>query len=318
MTSLTPVRSVEQWAKELNEEWRKATDNAVRGFVDLGHNLIEAKASLPHGQWQIMVDEKLAFSSHVARAFMRIARWVNKNQNIDNIDVLSLLPPDYGTIDQITRLDSPTLGRLVADGTISPKLRRNEIKTLLNLEKVEADRKRIAGLRPRPGRYKTIVADPAWEYEAYSQQARASCGYARQSMDELRALDMKQWAEPNCHLWCWTTNAYVPKAIELVQHWGFKLEDILTWVKPHFGRGSYFRNSTEHCLLCSLGDISAKTSDLPSHFFAKRGEHSEKPDEFYDIVRAMCWEPYGEANQRKFRPDFTDLFMAGEPLKAAV
>ena len=51
-------------------------------------------------------------------------------------------------------------------------------------------------------------------------------------------------------------------------------------------------------------------ASIPTHFTALRGEHSEKPEVFYDIVRAASYPPYGEGNQRIARPDFTNLFTA--------
>ena len=50
MTTLAPVRSVEQWRDELNGKWQALVDNAVSGFVELGNALIEAKGSLEPGR----------------------------------------------------------------------------------------------------------------------------------------------------------------------------------------------------------------------------------------------------------------------------
>jgi hypothetical protein len=41
---------------------------------------------------------------------------------------------------------------------------------------------------------------------------------------------------------------------------------------------------------------------------AYRALHSEKPERFYDIVRAASFPPYGEAFQRTPRSDFANLF----------
>jgi hypothetical protein len=63
---------------------------------------------------------------------------------------------------------------------------------------------------------------------------------------------------------------------------------ILTWIKPPpFGLGSYYRNSTEQCLFATPAAAS-----IPTHFITPRGEHSEKPEAFYDIVRAASYPPY--------------------------
>ncbi len=49
------------------------------------------------------------------------------------------------------------------------------------------------------------------------------------------------WAEAKCHLYCWATNATLPRAFELVAAGGFAHKSVLTWVKKAWGLGSYFR-----------------------------------------------------------------------------
>ena len=97
----------------------------------------------------------------------------------------------------------------------------------------------------------------------------------------------------------------------MVEQWGFKYRLLLTWIKPSpFGLGSYFRHSTEHVIFATLGETTTRppAASIPTHFEAPRGEHSAKPERFYEIVRAASYPPSGEGNQRKPREDFTNLF----------
>jgi N6-adenosine-specific RNA methylase IME4 len=179
------------------------------------------------------------------------------------------------------------------------------------------DERRVLGLRPIIGKFRTIVLDPAWEYDWLSLAGRAKPGYAMQTHEELLALDVKAWAdeEAGCHLYLWTTNNFMDRAAELVQHWGFQHRTLITWIKPApFGLGSYFRNSTEHVRFATLGDTTTRPAgaSIPTHFEAPRGEHSEKPECFYEIVRCASYPPYGEGNQRTPRPDFVNLFRPTE------
>jgi N6-adenosine-specific RNA methylase IME4 len=96
------------------------------------------------------------------------------------------------------------------------------------------------------------------------------------------------------------------EACKLVEYWGFQHRNVITWIKPPpFGMGSYFRNTTEHVLFATRGK-SATTrpaaASIPTHFEAPRGEHSEKPEEFYKIVKRASYPPFGEGNQRQPRP----------------
>lgn len=170
------------------------------------------------------------------------------------------------------------------------------------------DEARIIGVAPVEGRFRTLVIDPPWDYEWLSLAGRAAPGYATMSHDELLAMDVPSWAEDNCHLYLWTTNNFMTRAVELMARWGFQHKTVLTWVKPRWGLGSYFRNSTEHALFGVRGELRTRSDSIATHFEAPVGEHSEKPEQFYEIVRAASYPPYGEAFQRTDRSDFSNLF----------
>ncbi len=84
---------------------------------------------------------------------------------------------------------------------------------MLRLARVDEDEQRILNLVPVVGKFRTLVLDPAWDYDWLSIAARAKPGYAMQTIDSLRALDVRAWAdeEEGCHLYCWTTNNFVAR-----------------------------------------------------------------------------------------------------------
>jgi N6-adenosine-specific RNA methylase IME4 len=309
--NLTPT----EWAERLNEQWDRLAETTVEGFVRLGQDLRRCKDALKrrrgHGEWMIMV-EHLKFHIRIAQKFMRIAEWVDRMRLIES-HLPRLLPPDYNTINDLTRLTEPKFIELVRQGVVSPSLARNEVSKIVRIERVQADEARVINLRPVAGKFRTIILDPAWDYDWLSVAGRAKPGYAMQTLDDLHVLDVAAWAdeEIGCHLYCWVTNNFMAQACKLVAHWGFQHRTLITWLKPPpFGLGSYFRNSTEHCIFATRGDTTTRpaAASIATHFEAERGEHSEKPEKFYEIVRAASYPPYGEANQREPRPDFVDLF----------
>jgi N6-adenosine-specific RNA methylase IME4 len=110
------------------------------------------------------------------------------------------------------------------------------------------------------------------------------------TVEQLETLDVAQWAEDNCHLYLWTTNNFIGKACDLMGRWGFEHKTVLTWIKTgKFGLGNYFRNSTEHVLFGVRGQLRTRVDNIPTHFEAPRLEHSEKPERFYEIVRAASY-----------------------------
>ena len=104
----------------------------------------------------------------------------------------------------------------------------------------------------------------------------------------------------------------MPQANELVAAWGLAHKTIITWVKPRIGFGKYFRNRTEHVLFAIKGDLAVRCHNISTAFEAPPGEHSEKPERFYEIVRQASPGPYGEVFQRNPRPDFVNLFETRE------
>jgi N6-adenosine-specific RNA methylase IME4 len=169
------------------------------------------------------------------------------------------------------------------------------------------DEHRVLSLQPREGKFRTLVVDPPWAYDM-DFLGRGAPKYSLMERDEILALPVAEWAEDDSHLYLWATNAILPFAIECMAAWGFQHKSVLTWVKPRFGLGSYFRGSTEHVLFGVRGKLMTRSTSIATHFEAPVGEHSEKPNKFYEIVRAASYLPAGEAFQRKARPDFVNLF----------
>src|ERR1035441_7821933 len=77
---------------------------------------------------------------------------------------------------------------------------------------------------------------------------------------------------------------------------------MITWVKPSFGLGNYFRGQTEHVLFGVKGSQMLKRKDVGTVFSAPRGKgHSAKPVEFYELVESCSPAPYLEMFSRSDR-----------------
>ena len=179
------------------------------------------------------------------------------------------------------------------------------------------DEIRILDLAPVRGLFRTLVVDFPWEEDNISE----SCGhdYATMSLDEIAAVPIESWAEENCHGYFWGTNNTLSLLFGLLPRWGFQHKTIHTWTKPDLGFGRYFRNTTEHVVFAVRGELrtrSAGRSTRTDHDWPV-GENSVKPEGFYDLVRACSYPPYGEAFQRRARPDFTNLYQTPAAMSEA-
>ena len=159
---------------------------------------------------------------------------------------------------------------------------------------------------PLQASYQTIVLDPPWDWgdEGDNDQlGRATPTYATMPLDKVAALPVGALAAVNCHLYLWITNRSLPKGFGLIEAWGFRYITCLTWIKPSFGMGNYFRGSTEQVLFAVKGSLPLLRHDAPTHFQAPRpGRHSGKPVEFYRLVESCSPGPWLEMFARQERP----------------
>lgn len=155
-------------------------------------------------------------------------------------------------------------------------------------------------------RYQAIVIDPPWDWgdEGDADQlGRARPTYGTMSHAELLSLPVGSQADANAHIYMWITNRSLPKGFGLLEAWGFRYITTLTWCKPHFGMGNYFRGQTEHVLFGVRGSLPLLRRDRGTWFEAPRpGKHSSKPDAFYELVEECSPGPWLEVFSRSARP----------------
>ena len=159
-------------------------------------------------------------------------------------------------------------------------------------------------------KFATIVIDPPWDWgdEGDADQlGRARPTYGTMSLQEIATLPVGTLADTDCHLYLWITNRSLPKGFGLLEAWGFRYVTCLTWVKPSFGLGNYFRGSTEQVLFAVRGSQPLRRKDVGTHFLAERGAggHSSKPDAFYTLIETCSPGPYLEMFARTARPNWT-------------
>jgi N6-adenosine-specific RNA methylase IME4 len=238
----------------------------------------------------------LPFDYSTAHKLMAIAR----DERLAKFAPVQTLPPVHKTLYQITRLSDDALAELVRNGTINSHCSFSDINREIRLKRIAEDRARIAGLSMIDHKFGTLVVDPPWPNDWYSEGEQARLGYATMTVEELVALKVERWAARHRLLWLLVPNNFMPVACDLVMAWGFQHRSVLTWVKtdskgkPRGGRGHYLQNFTEHVLVATRGE--AKTlCKPPSYFPTPVGkQHSEKPEKFYEIVRAASPMPAGK------------------------
>jgi N6-adenosine-specific RNA methylase IME4 len=146
---------------------------------------------------------------------------------------------------------------------------------------------------PSKGPYRVIVADPPWPYEVRKEDPshRAAHPYPQMSIAEICAFGAANIAHEDCVLWLWTTNSHMHESYAVLDAWGFQWKTILTWAKDRMGTGDWLRGQTEHCHMAVRGKPTVQLTNQTTLLRAPMRANSQKPDEFYELVEALCPAP---------------------------
>lgn len=140
------------------------------------------------------------------------------------------------------------------------------------------------------GQYDVIVVDPPWPMQKIEREVapnQVAFDYPVMELEDICGLELP--AADNCHLFCWTTQKFLPVAFNIIHGWGFQYVFCMTWKKnggfQPFGLPQY---NSEFCLYGRRGTPKfVDTKNFNTCFEANRRAHSQKPDEFYDAVKRV-------------------------------
>lgn len=156
--------------------------------------------------------------------------------------------------------------------------------------------------------YRVLVADPPWSFgDSLPGQTRGAVkNYDLMSVDDICNFTLPPMYETSV-LFLWRVASMQQEALNVIDAWGYDLKAELVWRKitsqgkRWFGMGRQVRNEHEVCLIATSGRAKPLNNSTRSMFDAKVGRHSEKPEEFYQIVEQMYEGPRAELFARKHR-----------------
>lgn len=279
------------WAARISAAWAAG----AQAIISTGRLLIEAARALEHGEFRKICRDKLPFGERTAHRLMAIAR----DERLTKQTHVSLLPPHWGTLYELTRLNDADFEARVADGTIHADMERGDIATAVK-KTVRATRELILGeqIAALPTRkFGVILADPEWRFEPWSRDTgmdrAADNHYPTSPTDAIIARDVPSIAADNCVLWLWAVVPMLPEAFAVMTAWGFKYKSHLVWLKtndaidaPAVGTGYWFRNCHELLLVGVKGNVPAPAMGEQdrSVVAAPVGKHSAKPEIFLEVI----------------------------------
>jgi N6-adenosine-specific RNA methylase IME4 len=175
------------------------------------------------------------------------------------------------------------------------------------------------------GKYRTIVADPPWEYpegfasghgrtvkkgkETYSGKVQTEAlPYPSMTLGEIAALPVADMAAPYCRLFLWTTNRFLPFSFEIANEWGFTYRQTLVWHKTDANLPAHVAPNSAEFLLVATKGSPPRLETMPSAVIAATRyggpgvkSHSRKPESFLDYIEQVSPGPYVELFARRAR-----------------
>ena len=158
-------------------------------------------------------------------------------------------------------------------------------------------------------KYRTILIDPPWEQPMTGQynkrENRAEkLPYQTMTLQEIKGLSVGDMAEVGCHLWLWTTNAFLRDGFDVMRSWGFRYLAPITWRKPS-GIGNYFVHVTQTVLFGYYRKCQFNLERyLPTYFEGIPERHSAKPYQSYELIERISDPERLEIFARPWTPLF--------------
>jgi len=152
------------------------------------------------------------------------------------------------------------------------------------------------------GKYKVIIADPAWDYQNWSEAKNGSHKphYDGMKWQEMAKIPVDKWAHPdNCMIAMWCTWPKMDEGQSLLRSWGFEHVTGCPWVKTvtealscKRGTGFWFAGMSEFVIIGRRGKVERLFWETPvgmlcgenRQFYGPIGRHSAKPVAFQSFI----------------------------------
>ena len=159
--------------------------------------------------------------------------------------------------------------------------------------------------------YRTVVIDPPWPgggaYSSRSQPASLTqARYETLPLRVIKSMPIPRLLHQDAQVFLWTTQRFLPAAIEMLADWGLHYCFTMVWKKnrgPKPRRYPWY--NCEFVVVGRRGRVRLKEErEFAACFAAPHRGHSVKPHEFYATIRRVCFGPRCDLFARRKIPGF--------------
>lgn len=199
------------------------------------------------------------------------------------------------SINKVTELQALAKEKPEQQKKIVEKVKAGKAKTVTQAKREVKKDEVSEKIKEIPAdKYVVFYADPPWSYNdkqggsISDSYGAAEKHYPCMSMSELETMEIQKFKAENSVLFLWATSPLLPDALALCKVWGFKYKSAFIWDKIKHNMGHY--NSVRHelLLIATHGSCTPQNVKLfDSVQSIERGKHSEKPEQFREIIDTL-------------------------------
>jgi N6-adenosine-specific RNA methylase IME4 len=301
--TLDVLLAMTEVAAALHRRWKPVKDVSDRAgecWIEADAKLAEERAKLGKAtgtRGQLKGIEKGGSRGRGKGTYAGKAVVVPPAQDAPSLKELGLSKRQATRADKIRQLGRSTRERLEAELKTEGKPVNPHTVLALQRKKNKVEKKHAIAKAAfsATGPFDCVIIDPPWNMQKIDREERPNqdaFDYPVMTEAELESF----WANeidanlsPDCHVFMWTTQKFLPVAIRLLEPWGLHYVLTMVWHKPGgFQPIDLPQYNCEFIIYARRGaPIFIDTKEFNCCFEAPRREHSRKPDYFYDLVRRV-------------------------------
>jgi N6-adenosine-specific RNA methylase IME4 len=271
---------------------------SIEHAIAAGELLLEAKEQIPHGDWLPWLEKHCGVTARSAQGYMKLARnraeLESKYETVSHLTVREALNALAAPTLAISSLETEEAKRTAAAAIENGADVRGAVRAARKLDY----NARIKAWEPKrlEGPYRIIYADVPWLYHQNQAAGIAADHYDPLDDDQLcnyrpgdGSKTVKELTDKNAVLFFWVTAPMLERCFPIIEAWGFKYKTFFVWDKVKHNVGNYNSPRAELLLICTRGSCTPDTGKLIDSVqtIERSDKHSEKPEEFYNIIDAM-------------------------------
>ena len=178
--------------------------------------------------------------------------------------------------------------------------------------KAEKRQETLSAVFSDAGPFDVVVIDPPWPMQKIDRDVRpnqAKFDYDIMEIEEIETCwreDIAPKLSDDVHAFWWTTEKYLPPCIALLERLGLRYVLTMVWHKPGgFQPHNLPQYNAEFIVYARKGSpVFTDIKDFNVCNSWPRGEHSRKPDEFYDLIARVTGGSRIDVFAREAHPGF--------------